>query len=413
MERLTQLILLPLASLILPASALAIELSAFGSLAVGRINSKENVRLIDYEDDWSTTSETMLGVQLTHRISRDFEFTTQVLAEGFSYQAREEYDPRFDWVFLSYRPSHAYRARIGRIRTPLFFYSDSLHVGYSYPWVRPPIDVYYPRISTLANIDGFDITFNHQMSESDLEASAFLGQGDARNNNITVTADIAVGATISWFNYNTTWRFSMAAVKGDAQERVLTSLGNAFEQMVNIFGAPSIFQQIADAHNLEGRWLYYYSFGVVHNVGDWAIRTELNYQDESSEGLATSYKGIFASVSRTFGRLSPFAAAGFGEIQVNNYLQDLIYESQRILPEGISIPIDSLRQIALAGYEDINTKGWSATLGCRYDFHPKIALKVEAQYFDTIQHPAFRTRAVVPKAEPSVLATTITLDFVL
>jgi hypothetical protein len=402
--------------LILATSASAIEFSAFGSVVVGRINIEENIRLIDYDDDWSTTSESLLGVQLNHIISSDLSFTAQVIAEGFSYRDREEYDPRFDWAFLSYRFSHAYSARLGRIRTPLFFYSDSIHVGYSYSWVRPPVDVYNPKISgATVNIDGFDMTFNHQFNMSDLEASFYIGQGEGRNNDFIATVDFVTGISLAWFDYDTTLRYSMVAAKGDLQEKRLNTVGNTFQQLVDFFNVPPIFQQIADGHYIENGWLYYFSLGVERNAGDWILRSEINYQTENADSIATRYKGIYSSVSRTFGQLTPYAVAGYGKIQVNNYLQDLIYESQQILPQGIFPPMDTLRQAALAGYEAINTDGWSVTLGCRYDFHPKAALNIEFQHLDSFRHPAFdrQISVLIDRTSQSVLATTIGLDFIL
>ena len=78
-----------------------------------------------------------LGLRLDVPMDDSLSFTTQVIAKG-----KKDYKPEIDWLFMTYSFTPNVSVSVGKIRTPLFMFSDYLDVGYAYQWVSPPFSVY-------------------------------------------------------------------------------------------------------------------------------------------------------------------------------------------------------------------------------------------------------------------------------
>ena len=65
-----------------------------------------------------------------------------------------------DWAFVSYRAADPLTIRGGKLKLTTFLVSDYIEVGYAYPWIRPPQEVYYANpISTMTGADAL-VRFN-------------------------------------------------------------------------------------------------------------------------------------------------------------------------------------------------------------------------------------------------------------
>lgn len=201
---------------LLPQFCAALDVSSYGTIAAGHLNN-DSASLINYRDHWSARSETMLGLQLTGNLTESTSLTSQFIIEGFSYQDRDDFEPRVDWLFLAHQFSHRTRLRVGRLRTPIYFDSDILNIGYAYPWVRPPMEVYIPEVTVITNFDGVDLTLNQTYDTGDLRTTFYLGSSEGQWRDNIVSADALVGATLSWNTIDTTLRYSLAVVHGDIQ----------------------------------------------------------------------------------------------------------------------------------------------------------------------------------------------------
>ena len=96
------------------------------------------------------TSDSCLGVQISAKVNSDVSVTGQLLAK-----AREDNsNVKADWAFVTYRVSDPVSVRAGKIKFPTFLISDYYEVGYAYPWIRPPQEVYSLN-PIVCVIDGF------------------------------------------------------------------------------------------------------------------------------------------------------------------------------------------------------------------------------------------------------------------
>lgn len=127
-----------------------LRISGFMSAGLTKASQDVEASGIVYKDEFTFDPDSMVGLQFDFRISEDFSATVQTVAKG-----AEDWGVDAEWAFLKYQPSSNWYARAGRLRLPLYLYSESLEVGHAYPWVRPPIGFYQTVISAFEGADLF------------------------------------------------------------------------------------------------------------------------------------------------------------------------------------------------------------------------------------------------------------------
>src|SRR3990167_10128410 len=83
-------------------------------------------------------ANSLLGLQMEAQLSDKLSVVAQVVANGNNIDGNVPYRVNAEWAFLKYKPFENLQVRAGRFRMPLFMYSDTLEVGYSYPWIFAP-----------------------------------------------------------------------------------------------------------------------------------------------------------------------------------------------------------------------------------------------------------------------------------
>lgn len=94
--------------------------------------------------------DSRLGLQFTGAINDYMDATAQLIARG-----RGSNDSiSTDWAFVSMQLNDVTKVRTGKLKLSTFLISDYIEVGYAYPWVRPPLEVYSLNpINTLVGVD--------------------------------------------------------------------------------------------------------------------------------------------------------------------------------------------------------------------------------------------------------------------
>ena len=120
----------------------------------------------DYEDDF-TFDNNLLGLQVTGTVSEKVTATAQLIA-----RSADDYQVNSEWAYLTWQASDTVKVRAGRLRIPLYMYSDFIDVGYSYAWITPPPEVYF---SPFNNVDGVDIYVSNTLGIFDTTLQAYVG----------------------------------------------------------------------------------------------------------------------------------------------------------------------------------------------------------------------------------------------
>ena len=127
---------LALAGLFSTQAAAEIQWSGFANVGAG-FTSGSNEELFGYTDDIGFKPDTLFALQGTSQISERLSATVQVIG-----RAENSFDLELEWGYLQYRLNENWTLNAGQLRLPTYTYSDSIDVGYTYHWVRPPASVY-------------------------------------------------------------------------------------------------------------------------------------------------------------------------------------------------------------------------------------------------------------------------------
>jgi hypothetical protein len=110
--------------------------------------------------NWAIGNDSRIGAQVTGNFSPKVSAVLQVISE---YQADNTYSPGIEWANVKYAFTPNAHIRVGRTALPTFLNSENRKIGYSLPWVHPPVDLY--RVLAITNSDGVDVMYRFEMGE--------------------------------------------------------------------------------------------------------------------------------------------------------------------------------------------------------------------------------------------------------
>src|SRR5690606_23954394 len=93
--------------------------------------------------------------------------TGQLVARGSN-----DYDPDFEWSYMSFAATDKLSISAGRLRLLLFSYSASKDVGYSYHWIATPSSVYDVPFN---NLDGIRLDYSTYAGDWEYNTSLSAG----------------------------------------------------------------------------------------------------------------------------------------------------------------------------------------------------------------------------------------------
>lgn len=387
-----------------------LDISGFASIGAGRVND-DQLGFLDYDGDWSMDSDSILGLQAIAPLSDRLSVTGQFVARGFNFDDDTHYKPKAEWLFVGYELTDELRVRSGRLRTPLYLFSEDLEVGYAYPWVRPPVDMYVLFLEPFSHFDGVDLTWNKAFGGVDAEFQAYAGnmQGNFLGIDIDIVRATGFSAKAMWSDI--TLRYSF--VRNDtnvtlpgvepaiAGFRLAASLdAGTFAGIDEYFSAN---RQDYDYHGLALQW----------ERDAWSVVSEVFqfYGPEADWGFDA--RGGYVSVARQWGDLTPYYVRGFYDTEMRQEILDSISGTYAKYPVGVLPPLDELRSASLAALSSRTVGQRTHTLGLRWDFHSQADIKLEVQHFDFLKGS---TGHMLPQPESyrpdSALLTSVIVDVV-
>lgn len=146
-----------------------ITFSGYGSIVAGKVISGEvdpsgekefQVDFYDYAfytEDIDFEQESMIAVQMRADIAEKLSATVQVVAKG-----ADGWSPDVDWAYLTYQVGQDGTLMAGRRMLPMYYFSEYMEVGYAYPWIRPPANLYWWEITQFNGL-----TYSHNFFAGD------------------------------------------------------------------------------------------------------------------------------------------------------------------------------------------------------------------------------------------------------
>jgi len=174
-------ILLFLASLVIFHSLAhaEIEWSGYGSIVAGKVIGGEvdpsgekefQVDLYDYAfytEEFNFKPESMFALQARYDWGNNLTITGQLVAKG-----ADNFRPELDWLYLTYNFSDDAYLMAGRRNLPMYYFSEYMEIGYAYPWIRPPANLYWWEIT---QFNGLTVAKSFNVGNWTLVLGAFAG----------------------------------------------------------------------------------------------------------------------------------------------------------------------------------------------------------------------------------------------
>lgn len=158
------------------SSALAIQFDGFLTAGAAWHDDKNKNRYIGslgdrgVINDASFETDTRFGVQMTSDVAEDMSVVAQILGTGVN----GNFDAIIEWAYADYKMNDWLSIRAGKIKQPVYLVNDYVEVGYAYPWIRPPVEVYYLN-NPLNTVNGIEALFQFPLGAGTLSLQPYFG----------------------------------------------------------------------------------------------------------------------------------------------------------------------------------------------------------------------------------------------
>ncbi len=254
---------------------------------------------------WSPDVDSRLGAQLDLALGH-WSGVLQVVSEQ---NLEGNYRPRVEWANIKYQATPDLALRIGRIALPVFLAADYRKVGYTMPWVRPPVEVYGGL--PISSSDGVDATLRWSAGDTRHATQAFFGRTDTHlYDERRLEAHGIAGLSHSIERGALSVRLS--ALTG----HLTTGIGDDLFTALRAFGPPG--NALIERYAIEHKRVSMVSAGFNYDPGQWFISAEAGHaQTHSLLGRTTT---MYAGGGYRFASLTPYL--GYAKVRAHGATSD-------------------------------------------------------------------------------------------
>jgi hypothetical protein len=157
-----------------PALAVDAAWSGFATLGYARSDSPYTYQRFINEDG-TLRRDSLIAGQLDLNLAPQWSATVQAKLAP-AEDSDTAWRAQAAWAFVGWRPNNDWLVRVGKLRLPLYLYSESLDVGVSNDMARLPHEVY--SISPTNDFSGLFVTRNFTVGEREFSVDGYGGQAD-------------------------------------------------------------------------------------------------------------------------------------------------------------------------------------------------------------------------------------------
>jgi len=314
-----------------------IDLNGFFTVGATKSDSSTDSQDGNITDSVGFQEDSRIGLQVYADINPKMAVTAQILG---SNRKNDSFDAEFDWAFVSYAFNDNVSLRGGKVKLPTFLISDYYEVGYAYPWIRPPQEVYYS--NPINAITGADALVRANLGgAADLLIQPYFG--NSRGEDALVPQEFLIGTPAEG---NAVYN----GFKADNMAGVNVALSGDF------YTIRAGYLQTSVQPDGSNKWddVNFASVGATMDWNNVIAYTE--YFQREIDGFSNNgfpnQKGWYATLGYRFDRFLPHVT--YASLRENQDNDD----------PGVALEQDSI------------------TLGVRYELGAGAALKVEAQNID-------------------------------
>lgn len=232
--------------------------------------------------------ESLIGLQFDYRVNEQVNVVAQLVAQG-----RNNYEVNAEWAYIGYQINDQLRLRAGRFGLPTFMFSDTIHVGQSYPWARLPVEVYNG--VPVTNFDGVDLLYRQPLGDWSLDAQVLLG---GSNTDLFRTQN-AVGANVSLSNGNLTARIGVVGSELTLDTASLISVCTS--TTAPFPGTQPAFDAFCGVNEKKTTFS---NAGLLYDDGQWFFAGE--FAQLKIDGWLNDWNSGYLSVGHYVGKWLPY-----------------------------------------------------------------------------------------------------------
>jgi hypothetical protein len=308
---------------------------------------------------WSPEVDSLIGGQISARITPEFSAVVQVIAQ-------QNYDgtfrPHLEWANIKYQFTPDLSVRIGRVELPTFLFSDTRKVGYTYPWVRPPIEVYSLLPITASDGGGFSYRANLGDFTNTTQGSDVQSDTPQPDNRGTARARDSI-------NFSNTTEYKSLTFRVSYQHAHLTidSL-DGFLDNFRMFGPQGV--AIADKYDSDNKPVVTEVIGASYDPGHWFVISEWGHARLDS--FLGDNTGWYASGGYRAGQFTPYLTYAH-ESAASNSDPGLTLTGLPPAAAGFAAGLNAGLNALLQAIPAQRT----VSLGARWDFAKNVDLKAQ------------------------------------
>ena len=329
-----------------------------GNIYIGSLGDRGITEDLTFEKD------TRFGLQVSSDITDNMSVVAQLLGRG----DQGNFNAIIEWAYIDYEFHDTTSIHVGKIKQPVYLVNDYVEVGYAYPWIRPPQEVYYSN-NPLNTVNGIELLLQFPVGKGTLSFQPYLGSNRdeiANGGGAYFEAENIYGIDIKYSG------------RGYAVH------ASNFQCEVKVFGTP--FVQSADlvggtvAVDLDG------SKGDC-NVSSTGFNLDLANVVVYAEWQKRTTD---ETLSRAFGDTeSYYATLGY---RIGKWLPHLTFASIEGEASTVGLPTNGAAEVVTGPATGFNINfpvaiQTSITAGLRYEVNDSAALKFEYMVVDVEQDP--------------------------
>lgn len=346
--------------------------------------------------------DAVVGFQPTFQVNDKTKAVLQFVGRG-----GERNNLIAEWAYISHAFSPNLTGRAGRLRVPYYVGSEYLEVGFAYPWVRPPVDIYsqlpftsYYGIDTFYNfnlfgwqttfqafngIDEFEMSGANYIIETMYGAYFTFSRGPW---SIRIGNTVANGVLEGDFEFDISNELTSTSEFTDFVATLgplISNLGLPFstpDEQYLVYLAYELYNANTDRFgtdlltgfnaagaalerefSLETSRTEFGNFGISFDNGTWLMLLEATYFDFT--GQFVEIDAHYATLGRRFNQILPYFLFSHAYTTNEGYL---------------SQSIGSLIPAVVNGLGFSKTQQKTYAVGVRWDLAPGIAVKFQADH---------------------------------
>lgn len=337
------------------------SVSGFAHIVGGYLN-EDTVTYQGYENSFSISPDSLIGLKGEYRFNENLA----VVAQGI-FTKSEQRKSGLDWLYISYKPTFNWQIDLGKFRTPFFYFSETIDVGFTYPWAIPPQSTYINAL--FSSIKGTRVTYLFKVDDVNFTLSGFGGgfHGDLLEDSRSLGGHIHLLTGVNLRLNAGNFKSRIGFVTGDFQIN-FDSLTQLQDTLIDFD-----FNQTARDLEIDGQ-VNSYQASAGYETLDYFILSEATLIDAESKIIA-KFKSIYLTAGIYSNEITYYASlAALRTINsnINNGVPKGFSPQLDVLAFGVDNILANLIQ------DDVNI----ATFGVRWDIISTLAFKAEVNFIN-------------------------------